>query len=171
MLLRHQPTRFPVKLDAEGYADLAKVMRVLKALPNFRWATRDDIDAVLALPGRERFEISASASGTKIRALYGHSALRMDYEPAEPPDTLYYGTSPEMAVILLKEGLTPRERAYIHLAPTADEARRSALRLSAEPVAIAIDAAAAHADGIAFYAPTSGVYLTATVPATYLRRA
>lgn len=170
MLLRHQPSRFPVKLDVQGYADLAQVMRVLKALPNFRWATRSDIDAVLDLPGRERFEVIEADSGTRIRALYGHSALRLDYEPVEPPSTLYYGTSPETAVLILQEGLTPRERAYSHLALTPTEARRSALRLSAEPVVLVVDAAAAHAAGVTFYAPTAGVYLVDALPPQFLMK-
>lgn len=170
MLLRHQPARFPVKVDAQGYADLAQVMRVLKALPNFRWAGRTDIDAVLVLPGKARFEILETESGPKIRALYGHSAVRLDYEPVAPPDILYYGTSPETAVALLQAGLTPRERAYSHLSLTAEEARRSALRLSAEPVVLVVDAAAAHAAGIPFYAPTEGVYLVDVLSPEFLRK-
>lgn len=171
MLLRHQPARFPVKLDVAGYADLAQVMGVLKALPNFRWATRDDVEAVLTASGRERFEIRESASGPKIRALYGHSALRLDYEPVEPPAILYYGTSPEIAVTLLREGLTEPERAYHRVATTVEEARRRALRLSAAPAILTMDAAGAYADGIRFYAPTAGVYLVAAVPPSYLRQA
>jgi putative RNA 2'-phosphotransferase len=171
MLLRHQPARFPVKLDAAGYADLAQVMRVLKALPNFRWATRDDVVAVLTSSGRERFEIRESASGPKIRALYGHSVLRLDYESVEPPATLYYGASSESAATLLREGLTEPERAYHRLATTPEEAHRRALRLSADPIVLVIDAAGAYADGLRFYAPVAGVYLVAAVPPSYLHQA
>ncbi len=169
MLLRHQPTRFPVRLDPQGYANLDQVMRILKALPNFRWATRGDINAVLDLPGKARFELTDAESGTRIRALYGHSALRLEYEPIEPPDALYYAIAPESWDIVLQEGLVPQDRAYIQLAETPEEARRYALRISADPVILRVDAAAAHAAGVKFYTPAEGVYLVDLLPATYLQ--
>jgi RNA:NAD 2'-phosphotransferase (TPT1/KptA family) len=57
LLLLHRHARFPIPIDEDGYADLATVMRILKGLPNFRWATRADIDAALDLPEHNRFEI------------------------------------------------------------------------------------------------------------------
>ncbi len=65
LLLRHRHARFPIPIDEDGYADLATVMRILKGLPNFRWATRADIDAALDLSEHNRFEIV----GERIRAL------------------------------------------------------------------------------------------------------
>jgi len=58
LLLLHRHARFPIPIDADGYADLATVMRILKGLPNFRWATRADIEAALDLPEHNRFEIA-----------------------------------------------------------------------------------------------------------------
>jgi len=40
-------------------------MHILKGLPNFRWATRADIDAALDLSEHNRFEIA----GSRIRAM------------------------------------------------------------------------------------------------------
>ena len=57
LLLRHRHARFPIPIDEDGYADLATVMHILKGLPNFRWATRADIDAALDLSEHNRFEI------------------------------------------------------------------------------------------------------------------
>lgn len=170
MLLRHRPARFPIELDAQGYADLGQVMRILKALPNFRWASRRDIQAVLDLEGAERFELVATPDGDRIRALYGHTALRLEHEPVEPPPILYYAAAPESAAMILRTGITARERAYVRLMLTATEARCAALRLAAEPVVFRIDAAAAYAAGIPFYAPTEGVTLVEYLPPKYLRR-
>jgi len=57
LLLLHRHARFPIPIDEEGYAELATVMHILKGLPNFRWATRADIDAALDLSKHNRFEI------------------------------------------------------------------------------------------------------------------
>jgi putative RNA 2'-phosphotransferase len=168
LLLRHHSPRFPVKMDAEGFAALDDVMRIVQALPNFRWATRADVEAVLALPGRQRFEIVTRETGVHIRALYGHTALRPAYEPVTPPDTLYHGTVPETLETIRREGLHPMERQYVHLAAEPETARRIALRHTPDPVILKIDARAAHAEGQAFYHPTDEIYLTAYLAPIFL---
>ncbi len=65
LLLRHRSARFPIPLDEAGYADLEVVLHILKGLPNFRWATRADIDAALKLSEHNHFEVVES----RIRAL------------------------------------------------------------------------------------------------------
>lgn len=164
LLLRHQPARFALPLDAEGYADLDAVLHILNGLPNFRWATRADIDALLALPGRSRFEIV----GGRIRALYGHTAIRLTYTPATPPDVLYHGTAPENLDAIRREGLQPMQRQYVHLATTPETARQIALRHSDAPVILRIDAASAHAAGVVFYHPEENIYLCEAVPAKFI---
>ena len=170
MLLRHRPARFPIELDAQGYADLGQVMRILKALPNFRWASRRDIQAVLDLEGAERFELVATPDGDRIRALYGHTAVRPTYEPAEPPSVLYHGTAPETLPAVEREGLQPMERRYVHLTVDPETARRTGLRHAGDAVVLEIDAAAAHADGIPFYHPVEEIYLCDHIPPPYIRR-
>jgi putative RNA 2'-phosphotransferase len=175
LLLRHQPVRFPVKLDAQGYADLDEIMHILRALPNFRWATYSDVQAVLDLPGRARFELvdfdQAGSGGARIRALYGHTAIRPDYEPVEPPAVLYHGTAPENVGAIEREGIRPMERKYVHMTTHPATAHRIALRHTQDPVMLKIDAAAAHAAGQRFYHPTDEIYLSDTIPARYVTRA
>jgi len=161
LLLRHQPARFGLPLDAEGYADLDAVLHILKGLPNFRWATRADIDALLALPGRKRFEIV----GGRMRALYGHTAIRLTYPPTTPPDVLYHGTAPENLDAIRHKGLLPMHRQYVHLATTPEMARTIALRHTDEPVILRVDAGSAHAAGVVFYHPEENIYLCEGVPA------
>ncbi len=164
LLLRHRPARFPIPLDADGYASLDEVMRILKGLPNFRWAGRADVQAVVDAPGRRRFEIA----GERIRALYGHTAFRPEYEPVVPPEVLYHGTAPENLTDIRREGLCSMARQYVHLAETAELARSIAVRHTAEPVLLRIAAATAHAAGMAFYHPTVGVYLCEAIPPDYI---
>ncbi len=164
MLLRHQPARFPIRLDAQGFADLDEVLHIVHALPNFRWAGLRDIEAVLDLPGRARFEVVETETGTRrIRALYGHTALRPTYEPVDPPEKLYYGAVPEDVDGIRRQGLQPGERQYVHLTSNPDLAREDALRYASEPVVLTIDAAAASAAGMRFYHPADAVYLCEAV--------
>ncbi len=165
LLLRHRPARFPIALDEEGYADLNEIMRILNGLPNFRWATRADVAAVVEAPGRRRFEID----GERIRALYGHTAFRPEYEAVEPPAVLYHGTAPEILETIRCEGLKPMARQFVHLAATVETARSIGLRHAPEPVIIEINAARAYAAGLEFYHPVEEIYLCAHVPAEYLR--
>ncbi len=72
LLLYHRAERFPIPMDEEGYASLDEVLHILKGLPNFRWAGRSDVEEVVNIPGRRRFEIDAA--GRRIRALKGHTA-------------------------------------------------------------------------------------------------
>lgn len=155
LLLRHRPARFPIKLDEQGYAELRDVMAMLQKLPNLRWATRADIQAVVDLPGRQRFEIVES----KIRALYGHTAVRPSYEAVAPPEVLYYGGSEECLDSIRREGIQPHEHSYVHLATTPEGARSMALRSTPDPVVVKIDARGAHMRGEPFYHPVDGIFL------------
>ncbi len=164
LLLRHRPARFPIALDEEGYADLNEILHILNGLPNFRWATRADVEAVVEAPGRRRFELD----GERIRALYGHTAFRPEYEAVEPPAVLYHGTAPESLEPLRREGLQPMARQFVHLAATVETARSIGLRHAPEPVILEIDASRAHAAGLDFYHPVEEIYLCTHLPAEYL---
>lgn len=67
LILRHQPERFGLAMDEEGWASLAEVMEVLRGLPNFRWARRADVLQIVeegSGDGKRRFEVN----GERIRA-------------------------------------------------------------------------------------------------------
>ncbi len=168
LLLRHHPMRFPIKMDAQGFARLDEVMHMVQRLPNFRWVTRADVDAVLEMPGRQRFEVVARGTSLHIRALYGHTALRPEYERITPPTMLYHGTAPEMLEAIRRDGIQSMERQYVHLTPDPETARRVALRHSADPVILKVHAHAAHTEGQAFYRPTGEIYLTEHVPPAFI---
>lgn len=165
LLLRHRPARFPIEMDAAGYAELDDVMHILNGLPNFRWATRDDVQAVVDAPGqRKRLELVEG----RIRALYGHTALRLTYEPVTPPERLYHGTAPGSLAAIWREGLLSMQREYVHLADTPEEALYIGRRQARDPVLLYVAAAEAHAAGIAFYRPVAEIYLADTVPPQYI---
>lgn len=168
LILRHQPERFGLKLDEEGWTSLSDVMEVLHALPNFRWAKRSDVIHIVRQgtgDGKNRFELDDN----RIRALYGHSFhRRIEYEPIEPPPRLYHGTSPEAVEAINREGLKPMGRQYVHLSPDRKTAVQVGTRHASHPVVLTVHAREAHAAGVAFYHPEQGVYLAEPIPPSFL---
>jgi len=72
LILRHQPQRFGLELDEEGWASLPEVLEILHGLPNFRWAKRAEVMRIVdegSGDGKHRFEVADE----RIRARYGHS--------------------------------------------------------------------------------------------------
>lgn len=184
LILRHQPERFALALDDEGWASLPEVMEILRGLPNFRWATRADVMAVVQ-PGsgasagastlsptealadfdKRRFQVE----GNRIRARYGHSLARpIRYEPCIPPPRLYHGTSPEALESIRREGLRPMERQYVHLSPDVETAVRVGVRHTGRPVVLTVRSSEAHAGGVEFYLADEAVYLAKQIPVEFL---
>ena len=133
LILRHQPERFALALDGEGWAALSEVMEIVRGLPNFRWASRADVVAVVgggAGDGKRRFQVE----GRRIRARYGHSiAQPIVYEPCVPPPLLYHGTAPDALDAIRQEGLRPMERQYVHLSPAPETVVRVGVRHDDRP--------------------------------------
>jgi putative RNA 2'-phosphotransferase len=68
---------------------------------------------------------------------------------------------------MLRNGLKPRDRQYVHLSVTAEEAESVARRHDPAPAIIIVDAQAAHAEGIHFY-QSGPLFLVESVPAKFL---
>ncbi|MEA3374724.1 MAG: RNA 2'-phosphotransferase [Chloroflexota bacterium] len=168
LILRHQPERFALELDEQGWASLSEVMEILKGLPNFRWANRSDLMAIAegtTGDGKKRFQVEEG----RIRALYGHSFERpIRYQPTRPPARLYHGTSPDALDTIRSEGLRPMDRQYVHLSPDRETAVTVGSRHAPRPVVITVRAGEAHDAGIAFYHPEQTIYLSEPVPPRFL---
>jgi putative RNA 2'-phosphotransferase len=168
LILRHQPERFALELDDEGWASLPEVMEILQGLPNFRWATRANVMAVVEEgtgSDKRRFQVE----GKRIRARYGHSlAHPIHYEPVIPPPLLYHGTSPDVLESIRRAGLEPMERQYVHLSSDTETAIRVGVRHDEYPVVLTVRAADAHAAGSIFYQADDAVYLAKHIPVEFL---
>lgn len=82
LILRHQPERFGLRLDEEGWASLPEVLEILRGLPNFRWATRADVMELVEKgsgDGKRRFEVV----GERIRARPPSRRVHLP-DPGEP---------------------------------------------------------------------------------------
>jgi putative RNA 2'-phosphotransferase len=161
-LLRHRPKDYPLDFDPRGFVEWREV--VLMVQERFYDVTEEQIRAVVADSEKKRFELR----NDKVRATYGHSfPIELDEEVVEPPAKLYYGTARDLAQSMLRHGLKPRDRRYVHLSVTAEEAESVARRQDPLPAIIVVDAQAAHGEGLRFHA-SGPLFLVEVVPAKFL---
>lgn len=160
-LLRHNPEN--LRMDKHGFVDLNELLSKIRE--------RFDVDEsfireIVYGSGKRRFEIF----GDRIRALYGHTLpVDIKFEEDETIEKLYHGTTADAASKILKGGLKPMGRRWVHLSPTVEIAREVGLRRTGDPVILEVDARAAREGGIRFYKATDKVYLCDFVPPKYIR--
>ena len=166
--LRHAPWLYELELDEEGWTPVEALLAGLRRhRRSWRDLTRADLQALVARPGKKRFELRRG----RIRALYGHSVdTRIARAPAAPPPRLYHGTAPRTAETIRREGLKPMSRQYVHLSADRATAYEVGQRKARNPVILVVDAAEAHADGLDFYHGNEKIWLADHVPPAYLHR-
>ena len=161
-LLRHKPKDYPLTIDPEGYAPWREVVEMVQE--RFFDVTEEQIRSLIEGAEKKRFELR----GDQVRATYGHSfPVDLGATSAEPPAQLYFGAARDLAESMLRSGLKPRDRQYVHLSVSAVEAESVARRHDPSPAILVVDAQAAHAEGIRFYA-TGPLFLVDEVPAKFL---
>ena len=165
--LRHNPDKYGIKIDEEGFTDLRKFLRAMNAMHHFDPPlTREGIQYTMDHSEKKRYEMT----DTKIRALYGHSfPIKIRKKEAVPPDILYHGTAHRFLKSIKQKGLLPMSRQYVHLSEDQETARQVGLRRDSYPAILQIDAAAAHAAGIRFYIGNDMVWLSDPIPPEYIK--
>lgn len=114
-----------------------------------------------------RFEFSENESS--VRALYGHSIdVDLGLEPTIPPPVLYHGTAEKYIDSIMKEGLRPRKRNFVHLSETIDMAKQIGTR-HGSPVVLSIDIEAMIRTGYKFYKAQNSIWLTGDIPPKFLK--
>jgi putative RNA 2'-phosphotransferase len=166
--LRHAPWLYELELDEEGWTPVEHLLQGLRRHRRaWRHLDREDLQAMMARPGKQRFEMRAG----RIRALYGHSIeMKIEKESAAPPARLYHGTAPKSASLIERGGLKPMNRQYVHLSADEETAAQVGRRKSPRPVILVVDAAAAHDAGITFYEGNETIWLADEVPPRFLSR-
>lgn len=125
-----------------------------------------DIQKIVHEDTKGRFEFSEDKSS--VRALYGHSIdVNLGLEPTTPPMILYHGTAEKYLENIMKDGLKPRKRNYVHLSETIDMAMQIGAR-HGKPIVLAIDTEAMISASYKFYKALSGVWLTNAIDKKYI---
>jgi len=157
--LRHDPGRVGLVLDDEGWASLDALCAALRV-------SRADVEDVVTHGSKQRYELA----GGRIRARYGHSLPgHVALPPADPPAELFHGTGAGTVEAILRDGLRPGRRQYVHLSPDQATAREVGAR-HGQPIVLRVDARAAAADGTVFRRGNDDTWLTDELDPRYLRR-
>lgn len=164
LILRHDPGRIGLTLDASGWADVDELLT--KAANAGHTISREQLAKVVAQNHKQRFRFSED--GTRIRANQGHSLeVDLGLEPRIPPTILYHGTATRFLESIQQTGLHRRSRQHVHLSADVETAQKVGQR-HGKPVILTVDAAAMQADGYTFYCSDNSVWLVDVVPAVYL---
>ncbi|MBR6204303.1 MAG: RNA 2'-phosphotransferase [Candidatus Methanomethylophilaceae archaeon] len=152
-VLRH---RGDLEHDIEGWFPVDTVLAEL------RW----DCERLEQEVARNtRYQLSQD--GRTVRALHGHS-FPVEYESAQPPDTLFHGTSSAGLEAIQDSGsILPMGRHMVHLSDDPDKAIGVGRR-HGEAIALVIDASRMHREGFRFYRSADGVYLVGSVPLEFV---
>ena len=165
-MLRHEPDKYGLELDPDGWADLDDVLKAVAGQAGFEQATLADLERAMVASDKKRHEIA----GDRIRAVYGHSLKKkIEMIPSEPPEILYHGTARRFLDSILKTGLSSKDRQYVHLSADVQTAGTVGRRRDESPALLAVDSGRAWREGHKFYRVDETVWLADAVPAEYLR--
>ena len=164
LILRHKPDVIGISLDEHGWADISELIAGIKKTRNI---DMDLLEEIVRTDNKQRFTFNPDY--TKIRANQGHS-ITVDVELKEqnPPEVLYHGTGTKYISSILKKGLLPQSRLYVHLSkdvPTAITVGQRHGKLAV----FTIRSGKMSRRGYQFFLSENGVWLTKNVPAEYLK--
>lgn len=162
-LLRHSRDPLCITLDG-GWASVDVILDVLRR--RFPAVNRETLDEIVASDRKGRY--SYDPSGTRIRANQGHSIpdVRVEMTSPAPPELLYHGTAARFLPSILKEGLKPMTRQFVHISSGYDTAVTVGRR-HGTPVVLVIRAADFVADGHELFLSANGVWQARAVPPEY----
>ena len=128
--LRHAPWEYELELDENGWVSVDQLLNALRENSKWENVTEEDLRYIIENSDKKRHEISDG----KIRAFYGHSIpQKIVKEAAEPPKILYHGTPVRFTESIMKSGLLPNKRQYVHLSADIDTALQVGKRRDDNP--------------------------------------
>ncbi|HUN22515.1 MAG TPA: RNA 2'-phosphotransferase [Anaerolineales bacterium] len=164
LILRHEPHKFGLALDPNGWASIADVLAVCQraGIP----VTEAILQQVVTENNKQRFAIGAD--GQHIRANQGHSiSIDLQLTPQSPPTQLYHGTARRFLESIRTQGLLSRSRQHVHLSADVETARTVGKRHE-EPIVLTVNSKQMVVDGYVFFRSENGVWLADLVPPQYL---
>ena len=165
LVLRHKPSTVEITLDANGWADVRQMLAGINRTG--KMLDMETLECIVREDNKKRYSFNENHS--KIRANQGHSIpVDLKLEVRTPPDVLYHGTAKRFVESIMREGLLPRKRQYVHLSTDTETAKAVGSR-HGSPVILEIDAAAMAKDGFAFFLTENELWLCSEIPRQYLK--
>lgn len=179
--LRHKPEEFGIKLDKEGWTKLDQLLENISTKEKyFSGLSFYDVSLMIDHSEKKRHELEAIKKEHdkkwlgnyyewKIRAKYGHSTgEKIKYGISEPPTILYHGTSLESMNVIIRDGLKPMTRQYVHLSSDMATAKEVGLRKSKNIVILKILAKNAFRNNQKFYKVDQTIWLSNEIESQYI---
>lgn len=165
--LRHAPWEYELELDSEGFVPIKQLLDALNESNDYdRDIIREDLIYIIENSDKKRHEIV----GDKIRALYGHSVpAKIVKAEAKPPAILYHGTAHKFIDSIMKNGLLPQNRQYVHLSVDIETAIIVGKRRDPNPILLEVDCKKALDEGIKFYVGNDKIWLCNSLLPKYLK--
>jgi putative RNA 2'-phosphotransferase len=156
-VLRHRPGSVGLTLDAGGWVPVDELLKAMRI-------DRAQLEEVVTRNDKQRFLIE----GDRIRASQGHSVnVDLGLEPVAPPAKLFHGTPGRNLPSIRREGLVKGARQHVHLSPDVATAVKVGQRRG-DAVVLTVAARAMADAGHVFYRSANGVWLTDSVPPSFL---
>lgn len=164
-VLRHGAKEVGVAIDSQGWVLVADLMVV--AARDKKAFTREELDFIVENNNKKRFAFSED--GLSIRASQGHSSESVDiaFQPKEPPESLFHGTTVAFLDVIMAEGLKKMNRHHVHLSLSLETAVSVGIR-HGKVAMLKVNSAQMQKDGFLFYCSENDVWLTDNVPARYI---
>ena len=164
LVLRHKPEAAGIRLDEHGWAEVPALLSGMT-----KAGTPIDmklLEEIVRTDDKQRYSFNEDRS--KIRANQGHSvAVDLELKPVAPPEQLWHGTADRFLDSIMRTGLKPMSRQYVHLSPNVETARKVGVR-HGKPVILSVASKKMAEDGYTFYLSKNGVWLTDSVPVQYI---
>jgi putative RNA 2'-phosphotransferase len=158
-ILRHSPEEFGLKPDSRGFVPLKELVNALRSV--YPDVTEEFVREIVARDAKGRYEIRDG----KIRARYGHSfPVELNHEEDNEARILYHGTPRRNFKRILKEGLKPMKRQFVHLTTSREEAIETGRRHGRDVVLLVIDADCLRKRGLRIYKAGKNVRIVERVP-------
>ena len=165
-LLRHNPGAVNLTMDADGWVNINELVNAIKTRWNprtYSWLTMEHVLAVALMDPKGRFEVR----DRMIRARYGHNKslnVNIKYETDYEVKILYHGTTGDALTRILREGIKPMNRKYVHLVLDLKDAYEVAIRHGNNAVILKVNADCLRRNGQQVLIATDRVRLTSYVP-------
>lgn len=165
LVLRHQPEAAGITLDEHGWADVRELLQGIN--DTGRGIDMGMLEEIVRTDEKGRYRFNEDK--TLIRANQGHSIpVDVELTQTEPPFILYHGTAKRFEAAILKEGLKPMSRLYVHLSEDKETAAKVGKR-HGSPVVFEVASDEMYKDGVKFFLSHNGVWLTEKVAPGYLK--
>ena len=170
LLLRHKPHILEFNMDKECWLPLQQIIERSNIFDTGAY-TLEEIKNIVKTSDKQRFSISDD--GLYIRCNQGHSKhlnISINYKKQIPKDYLFHGTAESNLSSIMKKGLQPMTRQFVHLSDNLDTSISVGKRYAKNNnlLILQIDVFNMVKEGYDFYLSENNVWLIKEVPAKFL---